>query len=94
MSKDMSVVALGVWVVVLPYLGIYRSWLTVLMVVTGVALLVLGFLLRGETIAREHHDEHTKQPRRKRASRTFEENAAAVSQDYTAPDHSTIGSLN
>ena len=43
MSKQMSVIALGLWVVVMPYLGIYRSWLTVCMVLSGVALMVIGF---------------------------------------------------
>ena len=94
MSKEMAVIALGVWVIIMPYLGIYRSWLVVLMVLTGIALMVLGFLLRGETIAREHHGDHPKSPRRKRSSHLpFEEKAATVEQDYSE-GHSTIGSLN
>lgn len=94
MSKEMSIITLGLWVVLLPYLGIYRSWLTVLMVLTGIALMVLGFLLRGETIAREHHDA-PKMPRRPRKSHvTFEESSPATEQDTSHQDHSTIGSLN
>ena len=93
MSKEMSIIALGVWVIVMPYLGIYRSWLTVLLVLTGITLMVLGFLLRGETIAREHHSA-PKTPRRARKPHLpFEEKAAVVEQDYSQ-DHSTIGSLN
>lgn len=93
MSKEMAVIALGVWVIIMPYLGIYRSWLTVLMVLTGIALMVLGFLLRGETIAREHHDA-PKVPRRPRKSHvTFEESSPVASSDY-AEEHTTIGSLN
>ena len=52
MSKETSVIVVGLWVLVMPYLGIYRSWLTVLMVLTGLGLILLGFLLRGEKIAR------------------------------------------
>ena len=90
----MSIIALGVWVIIMPYLGIYRSWLTILMVLTGIALMVLGFLLRGETIAREHHNA-PKHPRRPRKSHvTFEESAPVVEHDYSVDDHSTIGSLN
>jgi hypothetical protein len=92
MSKEMSIIALGVWVIIMPYLGIYRSWLTVLMVLTGIALMVLGFLLRGETIAREHHAP--KSPRRPRKSHvTFEENSPAPNHD-DSQEHSTIGPLN
>ncbi len=94
MSKEMSIIALGVWVIIMPYLGIYRSWLTVLMVLTGVVLMVLGFLLRGETITRENHNS-PKSPRRPRKQHMpFEESAPVVSHDYSTEDHTTIGSLN
>ena len=52
MSKETTIIVLGLWVVVLPYLGIYRSWLAALMVLTGLALMLVGFLLRGETLSR------------------------------------------
>jgi hypothetical protein len=52
MSKETSVIVLGLWVLIMPYLGIYRSWLSVLMVLTGLGLMALGFLLRGEALAR------------------------------------------
>lgn len=48
MSKEMTVIALGVWLVVLTQLGIPGSWRTVLLVLTGLGLMVLGFLLRIE----------------------------------------------
>ena len=52
MSKETTIILLGLWVIIMPYLGIYRSWLTILMVLTGLVILVVGFLLRGETISR------------------------------------------
>jgi hypothetical protein len=51
MSKEMSVIVLGVLVMLIPYLGIPGSWRTLLLVVVGVAVTILGFLLRGETIS-------------------------------------------
>lgn len=52
MSKETTVVVLGVWAVVLPYLGVPRTWLTMLLVLTGLGLIVLGFLLRAEMLSR------------------------------------------
>lgn len=83
MSKEMAVVALGLWVVVLPYLGIYRSWLTVLMVLTGIALMVLGFLLRGEVVAKEHKAHRATPKRGSRARMPFEENSTVVESDHS-----------
>mgnify|MGYP001580041606 CR=1 FL=1 len=53
MSKEMLVIALGIWIIVIrTLLGIPGSWQTVLFVGTGVVLAVIGFLLRGEAISR------------------------------------------
>ncbi len=52
MSKEMSLMALGVAVVVVPYLGIPGSWRTVLLILIGLAVILIGFLLRGEVLSR------------------------------------------
>lgn len=53
MSKEMSVIALGVFVIVIrTVLGVPGEWQTVLFILTGIALVVVGFLLRGESISR------------------------------------------
>lgn len=52
MSKEMLVIVLGVWTVVVTQLGIPGSWKMILFVLTGSAVAVVGFLLRGETLAR------------------------------------------
>jgi hypothetical protein len=83
MSKEMAIVALGVWVVVMPYLGIYRSWLTVFMVLTGIALMVLGFLLRGEVITKEHKAHRATPKHGSKDRMPFEESTAMVEQDYS-----------
>ncbi len=52
MSKEMAVIAFGIWVAVVPYLGIPGSWRTALLVVTGFAIIALGFFLRAEMLSR------------------------------------------
>jgi hypothetical protein len=81
MSKEMTVIALGVLVVITPYLGIPGSWKTIVLVLTGVALAGMGFLLRGEALARGagHGHDH------------FVENSAPTS--VSTRDHG-ISSLN
>ena len=52
MSKEMGVILVGVWLLVLPYLGIPGTWRTTLLIVTGLSAMLLGFLLRGEALSR------------------------------------------
>ena len=51
MSKEMGVIALGVFMVIQPFLGIPNSWHTTLAVIAGGAIMILGFLLRGEALS-------------------------------------------
>ncbi len=83
MSKEMTVIALGVLVAVTPYLGIPGSWKTVILVLAGLALAGIGFLLRGEALAREAGQGHDH----------FVENSAPHTPTHTPRDHG-IGSLN
>ena len=52
MSKEMTLVVLGVLVAVAPYLGIPGTWRTLLLVILGCAIALIGFLLRGEALSR------------------------------------------
>ncbi len=52
MSKEMMVIALGIWVAVVPYLGVPSAWRTALLVLSGLGIAVVGFLLRGEALGR------------------------------------------
>jgi len=85
MSKEMTVIALGVLVVITPFLGIPGSWKTFIFVVAGVALAAVGFLLRGESLARgaDQGPEH----------RPYIENSAPSQSQPHQRDHG-IGSLN
>jgi len=61
MSKEMAVIAFGIWVIIIPYLGIPGEWRTILTVVTGAVLIILGFFLRAEMLSRgsRHSNHHT-----------------------------------
>ncbi len=52
MSKEMTVIALGIWVMVVPYLGVPGGWRTGFLIVTGIGLIVLGLFLRAEVLSR------------------------------------------
>lgn len=92
----MLVIALGLWVIVVrTLLGIPGSWQTVLLVLTGVLLAVIGFLLRGEALSRAG----ARPVRSERASTyTFVENTPGASSEPTpsaAHEHKEgITSLN
>jgi hypothetical protein len=85
MSKEMAVIAFGIWVAVIPYLGIPGSWRTILLVLTGFAIIALGFFLRAEMLSRggrrnQHH--------------SFVENSAAAEPQYANDHKERIHSLN
>lgn len=52
MSKEMSLIALGVWVIIVPYLGVPGTWRTAILVLTGIAIAVIGFIVRNEALSR------------------------------------------
>ena len=84
------VIALGLWIIVVrTLLGIPGSWQTVIFVLTGVLLAVIGFLLRGEALSRAA----TRPSRPERAGAyTFVENESPASAVH---DHKEgITSLN
>lgn len=52
MSKETGVIVIGLWVFILPFLGIPSSWRTALLALTGIGLALLGFFLRSEAMGR------------------------------------------
>ena len=51
MSKETTVILLGALVVIVPYLGVPSSWRTLALIVIGIALMIVGFMLRGKSQA-------------------------------------------
>jgi len=52
MSKETAVIVLGVWIIILPFLGFPESWRVLFFVLSGGGLAVLGFFLRTEALER------------------------------------------
>ncbi|MES2006818.1 MAG: hypothetical protein V4436_01780 [Patescibacteria group bacterium] len=46
MSREMAVIALGIWVIVLPHLGVPGSWHTIITTITGLAIIAVGLYVR------------------------------------------------
>lgn len=94
MSKEMSVILLGVAVVIVPYLGVPASWRTLLLLLAGLALIVIGFMLRSQGTARvgknsPYHPFVENLPDRQVGD------AASIVNDHTAHEHKEgITSLN
>ena len=87
MSKEMWVIALGALMVVNPYLGVPNSWHTFFAVVGGAIILLLGFVLRGESVS---HEGHAKESR----GHHFVENSSASSMKTHQLQHSEDTSNN
>ena len=91
MSKEITLILLGIWIAVVPYLGIPSSWKTSIFFISGLLVILLGFLLRTEALART-----SGQSGGRYASRhTFVENTASSVQNQQ--DHERkegINSLN
>ncbi len=77
---------LGVAVLLVPYLGVPASWKSVLLVVIGFVLLMVGFFLRTEALARGGKTSR---------SHTFVENSLHAAPPQSSHDRQErIGSLN
>jgi len=66
MSKDLIIIFLGAWVVLVPFLGFPSKWDTVIFVVSGLLIISLMFMLRKDFVRQISriksrsplHDEH------------------------------------
>jgi hypothetical protein len=85
MSKEMTIIVLGVWVAIVPYLGIPGTWRTAILLLSGLGIAIVGFLLRGESIGRAHT---------RNARSTFTETTAEPAQPHSHDHQEGIASLN
>ena len=59
MTREMTIIVLGLLTMVIPYTGFPSAWRTGALVLIGAAVAVVGFLMRGETLSkRERTTEH------------------------------------
>jgi len=56
MSKETAVITLGFLVIIMPFLGFPEAWRTGFIFIFGVALVVVGFFLRTEFMARRRKE--------------------------------------
>jgi hypothetical protein len=77
MSKEALVILLGAFTALLPFMGLPSSWRTVLMVLCGASLVLIGVLLRSETLSRgdSRGSSFFVDNRSRSESQTFEESA-------------------
>ncbi len=81
MSREMVVIALGIWVIILPHLGVPGSWHTVITTLTGLAVVAMGLYLRASMLSRSarrsshhpfventHNDRHTNEDEHQKVS--------------------------
>ena len=91
MSKEITLILLGIWIAVVPYLGVPTSWKTSIFFISGLFVMLLGFFLRTEALARTSLRGGGKYASRQ----TFVENTAHptdASQDHERKEG--INSLN
>jgi len=73
----MTIVVLGIWVIILPHLGVPGSWDAVITTITGIVIVIAGLYLRASVLSRRARTPH--QP--------FVENAAPDMHEPRRDDH-------
>jgi len=58
MRKEKTLLIIGIWVAVLPYLGFYESWRKILFILTGFCIIYLAYLFYKEVKDRMGKDEN------------------------------------
>ena len=75
MRKELAVMLLGAWIALEPFLGFPRSWDEPMLLVSGLLLVLLGFLLR--------HNALERLKTQSRRTDTFAQNAPVHDREYT-----------
>lgn len=82
MTKDLMILGLGVWVILVPFLGFPNSWDTFIFVISGILIIVLVLLLRRDFV---NHITSMKRSSSDRKSKTFVENVGQSTPVPTPP---------
>ena len=58
MRKERTLLILGIFVAILPYMGFYESWRKVLFIISGLSIVYLAYLFYTEAKARLDKDDN------------------------------------
>ncbi len=58
MRKERTLLIIGVWVMILPFLGFPLSWRQILFVLTGLALMYLAYLFYKQAKSRQEKEDN------------------------------------
>ncbi len=58
MRKERTLLILGIFVALLPYMGFYESWRKILFMISGLSIIYLAYLFYTEAKARLDKDEN------------------------------------
>jgi hypothetical protein len=71
MTKDLGIITLGIFIALLPFLGLPHAWDTALLVLSGLSVATLTFLLRRDFF---FYVERLRRRSRERTADTYVEN--------------------
>jgi len=58
MRKERTLLIIGIFVALLPYMGFYESWRKILFMISGLSIVYLAYLFYTETKARLDKDDN------------------------------------
>lgn len=58
MRKERTLLILGIFVAILPYMGFYESWRKVLFIISGLSIVYIAYLFYTEAKARLDKDDN------------------------------------
>jgi hypothetical protein len=74
----MTIVALGIWVILLPHLGVPHLWLVVITTLTGLTIIAMGLYLRAKALGGNA---------RRNSHSPYVENASSAAHDHPQEIH-------
>jgi arginine exporter protein ArgO len=56
MKRDYTLLFIGIWIMILPFLGFPTSWKKVLLIVTGLFVVFIGYMVWRERLNKEKQE--------------------------------------
>ena len=93
MSKEVAVIVLGAWIILVTQLGIPSAWREALIVLSAAAVVAVGFFLRAEALGRRPSTGKALS-RKDRSNFPFVENGGAPTSEVPHEQKSPITPLD